>query len=75
MVTVAFDTIDGKNVITIFIEAAMDPVGHEDRTKDLTNENYDEKLRSKNSVKAFPSEARDEIITRRSRLTVVHNNA
>ena len=57
------------------IEAAVDPVGHEDRTKDLTNENYDEKLRRENSVKAFPSEARDEIITRRSRLTVVHNNA
>ena len=38
--TVAFDTIDRQNMITIFIEAAVDPVGGKDRTKDFTSENY-----------------------------------
>jgi hypothetical protein len=74
-VTVAFDIIDGQNGITIFIKAAVDLVGHEDRTKDITNENYDENLCSENSLEAFLSEARDEIITCRSRLTVVRNRA
>ena len=47
------------------------PVGRED----LTNENYNEYLRSENSVEAFPSKSRDEIIPCRSRLTVVRNRA
>ena len=71
----AFNIIDWQNVITIFIEAAVDPVGLEDRTKDSTNENYDEDIPSENSVWAFPSETRDEIITCKSRFMVVHNRA
>ena len=50
----AFDTIDRQNATTIFVEAAVDPVGHEDRTKDFT---------SKNCAKIFSSEDRDKIIT------------
>ena len=34
------------NEITSFIEAAVEPVGREDRTKDLTSENYNENLLS-----------------------------
>ena len=45
--------IDRQNVITIFLEAAVDPVGLLDRTKDSTNENYDEDLCSENPVEAF----------------------
>jgi hypothetical protein len=52
--------IDGQNVITSFIEAAMDLVGHEDRTKDLSSKKYDENLRSVNSVKVLSNEACDE---------------
>ena len=69
----AVDIIDGQNEVIVFIEAAMDPVGREDRTKDSTNENYDEDLRSENPVEAFTSEACDEIITFRSRFMVVRN--
>ena len=71
----AFDTIDRQNVVTIFIEAAVDPVGREDRTKDLNSEKYDENLRSKNSVEVLSKEARDETINCRSRLMVVRNKA
>ena len=39
------------------------------------NENYDENLRSENSVKFLSMEACDETITRRSRLMVVRNKA
>ena len=59
----ALDTIDRQNAITIFIEAAVDPVGCEDRTNDLTSENYDENLLSENCAKTFSSEDRDKIIT------------
>ena len=48
---------------TIFIEAAVDPVGREDRTRDLNSEKYDENLRSENSVKVLSKEARAETIT------------
>ena len=37
----------------------MDPVGHGDRTEDLTSENYDENIRSENSVKILSGEGRD----------------
>ena len=37
-------TIDRQNVIIIFVEAVMDSVGREDRTKDLKSENYNENL-------------------------------
>ena len=60
---------------TIFIEAAVDPVGGEDRTKDLSSEKYNENLRSKISVNTLSKEACDETINRRSRLLVVHNKA
>ena len=50
----AFDNIDGQNVITIIIEAAVDPVGREDRTRVSTNENYDEDLHSENPVRLSP---------------------
>ena len=70
----AFNIIDWQNVITLFIEAAVDPVGREDRTKDSTNENYNEEIRSQNSVEAFPSKTRDEIITCKSRFMVVSNS-
>ena len=38
-------------------------MGREDRTKDLTSENYDENLLSENCAKTFYSEDRDKIIT------------
>ena len=63
----AFDTIDRPYAITIFVEAAVDPVGREDRTKDLTSENYNENLLSEDCARTFSSEDRDEIITCRSR--------
>ena len=69
------DIINGQNGVIIFIEAAVDPVGHEERTKDSTNENYNKDLRSENPVEAFPSEAFDEIITCRSRFMEVRNKA
>ena len=56
----AFDTIDRQNMIIIFAEAALDPVGHEDRTKDPTSENYDENLLSETSTETFFSEDCDE---------------
>ena len=52
----AFDTIDRPYAITIFVEAAVDPVGREDRTKDLTSENYDENLHSETSAETLSSE-------------------
>ena len=52
----AADTIDKQNTITAFIEAAVDPVGREDRTKDLTSENQDENLLSENSANTFSGE-------------------
>ena len=50
-------------------------MGYEERTKDSTNENYNEDLRSENPVEAFPSEACDKIITCRSRFMLVRNKA
>ena len=64
---VAFVIIDRPDVITNFAEAAVDPVGREDRNEDHTSDNYDENLLSKDCAKTFSSEDRDEIITRRSR--------
>ena len=64
----AFDIINRQNGIAIFIKVAVDPMGDEDRTKD-------ENLCSENSLEAFLSEARDEIITCRSRLLVDCNIA
>ena len=55
----AFDTFDRLNVITIFIEATVDPVGREDRTKDLTSENHNDNLLSENSTKTLSGEDRD----------------
>ena len=52
----AVDTIDKQNTITSFIEAAVDPVGREDRTKDLTSENHDENLLSENSANTLSGE-------------------
>ena len=52
----ALDNIDGQNVIIIFIEAAEDPVGPEDRTKDPTSENYNENLLSETSAETLSSE-------------------
>ena len=45
-------------MFTIFIEAAVDPVGREDRTKDFTSENNDENLLSENSAKTLSSKDR-----------------
>ena len=73
--TVAYGIMDEQNVITIFIEAAVDLVGRYDRTKNVTSKNYDKKLRSENSTETFSSEAHDEIITRRSRITVIRDRA
>ena len=55
-----FDTINRQNVITIFVEAAVDPVGREDRTKDFTSENYDENLCNETSAETLSSEDCDE---------------
>ena len=63
----AFDTIDRPEAVTSFVETAVDPVGREDRTKDLTIKNYDENLLSEDCAKTFSSEDRDKIIIRRSR--------
>ena len=52
----AFNIIIRQNTIIIFVEAVMDPVGHEDRTKALTSENYDEKLFSETSAETISSE-------------------
>jgi hypothetical protein len=54
-VTVAFDTINVQNVI-IFIEAAVDPSGREDGTKDLTNKNYSRLSPVRPVTKASPAE-------------------
>ena len=43
--------------------AAVDPVGREDRTKDLSSENYNENLLSEYCAKIFSSEDHDKIIT------------
>ena len=51
---------DRLNTITIFIEATVDPVGREDRTKNLTSENNDENLLSENPAKTFSREDCDE---------------
>ena len=50
----AFDIID-RQIIT-FVEAVMDPVGREDRTKAFTSEKYDENLLSETSAGTFSSE-------------------
>ena len=60
--TVAYGIMDEQNVITIFIEAAVDLVGRYDRTKNVTSENYDKKLRIENSpvrpvTRSSPAEA------------------
>ena len=52
----AFDTIDRQNVIINLVEAVVDPVGREDRTKDPTSENYDENLHSETSAETLSSE-------------------
>ena len=44
---------------TNFIEATVDPVGREDRTKDLTSKNYYKNLLSNNSAKTLSGEERD----------------
>ena len=51
----AFNTNDRQNVVIIFVEAFMDPVGREDRTKYLTSENYDENLLSETSAETLSS--------------------
>ena len=53
---VAFDTINVQNVIIIFIEAAVDPSGREDGTKDLTNKNYSRLSPVRPVTKASPAE-------------------
>jgi hypothetical protein len=58
--TVAFDIIAEQYVTTIFIKAAVDPVRRGDRTEDLTSENYDENIRSENSVKIISGQGQDE---------------
>ena len=73
--TLDVDTIDGQNVIIFFIEAAMDPVGREDRTRDLNSEKYNTNLRRENSVEILSKEACDKTINCRSRLMVVYNKA
>ena len=52
----AFDTIDRQNVIINLVEAVVDPVGREDRTKDPTSEKYDENLHSETSAETLSSE-------------------
>ena len=52
----AVDTINRLNTFTTFIEAAVDPVGREDRVGDLTIKNYNENPLSETSVKALSSE-------------------
>ena len=47
-------------VIIIFVEAAVDPAGREDRTKDSTSENYNENLLSKTSAETLSSEDCDD---------------
>ena len=37
---VAFDNIERLDVITIFVRAAVDPVGREDRSESLASEDY-----------------------------------
>ena len=37
---VAFDNIERTDMITIFVGAAVDPVGREDRSETLTSEDY-----------------------------------
>ena len=59
----AVDTINRLNTFTTFIEAAVDPVGREDMTRDLNSEKYDENLRSKNSVEVLSKKARAETNT------------
>jgi hypothetical protein len=49
-------TIDRLNMIATFIEATVDPVGHEDRVEDLTIKNYDENPLSETSVETLFSE-------------------
>ena len=56
----AFDIIDRQSMIIIFAEAVVDPVGREDRTKDLISKNYYENLVSKNSAETLSSEDCDE---------------
>ena len=56
----AFDIIHKLYVTAIFIEAAVDPVGHKDRTEDLTSKNYDENIRCENSVEITSGKGRDE---------------
>ena len=52
----AFNNIDRQNAIITFVEAVMDPVGREDRVKDLTIKNYDKNLLSKTSAETPSSE-------------------
>ena len=51
-----FNIIDKPYVITIFIEAAVDPVGCGDRTEDLTSKNSDDNIRSENSIHIITGE-------------------
>ena len=60
---VAFDNIEKTDMITIFVGAAVDQVGREDRSESLTSENYDESLFSKDYAKKITSEGYDEIRT------------
>ena len=47
----ALDIVEELYMTTIFIKAAVDPVGCEDRTEYLTVDIFDENVRSENSVK------------------------
>ena len=52
----AFNNIDRQNAIITFVEAVVDPVGREDRVKDLTIKNYDKNLLSETSAETPSSE-------------------